>query len=41
MYDTGKPKPVLWNNLERWGGEGGETGIQEGEDTCMPMDDSC
>ena len=23
MYDAGNPKPVLWDNLEGWGGEGG------------------
>ena len=41
MYNAGHTKPGFFDNLEGWGGEGGETGIQEGEDTCMPMDDSC
>ena len=41
MYDTGNPKPVLCDNLERWDGEGGGRGVQEGGDTCMPMAISC
>ena len=23
MYEAGHSKPVLWDNPERWGGEGG------------------
>ena len=23
MPEAGHPKPVLWDNVERWGGEGG------------------
>ena len=30
MHDAGNPKPVLWDNLEGWGGEGGAKGIQDG-----------
>ena len=40
MYDTGHPKPVLWDNLEGWGREEG-AGVQDGGDACMPMADSC
>ena len=28
-------------NLEGWDGEGGGTGVQKGEDMCIPMADSC
>ena len=28
-------------NLEGWDGEGGGTGVQNGEDMCIPMADSC
>ena len=30
MYDTGNPKPklVLCDNLEEWGGKGGGKGVQ-------------
>ena len=40
IYDTGHPKPVLCNNLEGWGGEGGGREVQDGGDTCVPMTDS-
>ena len=40
MHEAGHPKPVLWENPERWGGEGGERGIQDRGDTCAPMADS-
>ena len=30
MHDAGNPKPVLWDNLEGWGGEGGERGFRMG-----------
>ena len=26
MHEAGYPKPVLWDNLERWGEEGGGRG---------------
>ena len=29
MYEAGHPKPVLWANLEGWGGEGGGRGVQD------------
>ena len=36
MYDAGNPKPVLCNNLEGWGGEGGGRGLQEwGTHVCL------
>ena len=41
MCDGGNPKLVICDSLERWGGEGGEKGVQEGGDTCMPMADYC
>ena len=37
MHEAGQPKPVLWDNPEGWGGEGGGRGLQEGEDKCIPM----
>ena len=40
MYDTGHPKPVVWDKLEGWGGEGGARGVQDGRNTCMPVADS-
>ena len=30
MHETGHLKPVLWDNPEGWGGEGGGRGIQDG-----------
>ena len=41
MDDAGNPKPVLYDNLEGWGGEGGRKEIQEWGDTCMSVADSC
>ena len=41
MYDAGNPKPVLYDNREGWGGEGGRKEIQEWGDTCMSVADSC
>ena len=41
MHDAGNPKPVLWDNLEGRGGEGGERGVQDWGDTYRPMADSC
>ena len=31
MHETGHSKPVLWDNPEGWGGEGGGRGVQDGE----------
>ena len=30
MSEAGHPKPVLWDNLEGWSGEGGGRGVQDG-----------
>ena len=30
MCDAGNPRPVLCDNLEGWGGEGGGGGLQDG-----------
>ena len=34
-------KPVLWDNPEGWGGEGGGRGVQDGETHVAPMADLC
>ena len=31
MHEAGHSKPVLWDNPEGWGGEGGGRGSQDGE----------
>ena len=31
MHEAGHPKPVLWGNPEGSGGEGGGSGVQDGE----------
>ena len=41
MHDAGHSKPVLWDKPEGWGGEGGWRVVQDGEDTCTLMADSC
>ena len=33
--------PALCDNLKGWDGVGGGKEIQEGEDVCIPMADSC
>jgi len=38
MHEAGHSKPVLWDNPDGWGGEGG--GFRMG-DTCTPMADPC
>ena len=30
MHEAGRSKPVLWDNPEGWGGEGGGRGLQDG-----------
>ena len=40
MREAGHTKPVLWDDPEGWGREGGGRGVQDG-DTCTPMADSC
>ena len=32
---------MFGDNLEEWDGEGDGMGIQEGEDICIPVADSC
>ena len=39
--EAGHSKPVLWDNPEEYGWEGGVRGIQGGGDTCTPVADSC
>ena len=29
MHEAGHPKPVLWNNLEGWGLQGGQREVQD------------
>ena len=31
MHEAGHSKPVLWDNPEGWGGEGGEGGFRMGD----------
>ena len=31
MHETGHSKPVHWDNLEGWDGEGGRRGVQVGK----------
>ena len=40
MHEAGHSKLVLWDNPERWDGEGGGIEVQDG-DTCAPMAASC
>ena len=40
MHETGDSGPVYWDDPERWDGEGGGRGIQDGN-TCKPMADPC
>ena len=41
MYNTGNPKPVLYDNLEGRDEEGGGREVQERGDICIPTIDSC
>ena len=41
LYDARTSNPVLCDNLEGYGGVGGEREMQEGEDICTPMANSC
>ena len=34
MHKAGHPKPVLWDNPEGWGEEGGGRGFQDGGTLC-------
>ena len=40
MREAGQSKPVLWDNPEGWGGEGGGRGFRMGG-THAPLGDSC
>lgn len=41
MYDTENPKPVIYDHLEGWDGEGCGSDVQEGGDIGVPVADSC
>jgi len=41
IHEAEHPKPVLWDNPDRWGREGGGSGVQDGGDACIPVADSC
>ena len=41
MFDAENMKPVLCDNLDGWGGEGGGMGVQKAGDTWIPIADSC
>ena len=42
MHEAGHPKSVLWDNPEGQGREGGGREVQDGgDDTCIPVADSC
>ena len=30
VHEAGHPKPVLWDNPDQWGEEGGGRGVQDG-----------
>ena len=34
MHEAVFSKPVLWDNPDRWGGEGGGKGVQDGGHMC-------
>ena len=34
VHEAGNPKWVLWDNPDRWGGEGGGKGVQDGGHMC-------
>ena len=41
MHEAGDSKPVLWDNTEGWGGEGGGRGVWDGGGVCAPVADPC
>ena len=42
MHVAGHSKLVLWDHPERWSGEGGGRGLQDGRGgACAPVADSC
>ena len=40
MHETGRSGLVHWDDPEGWDGEGGGSGVQDGN-RCTPMADSC
>ena len=40
MHEAGHSGPVLWDNPEGWGGQGGGSGVQDAGDTYAPVADS-
>ena len=36
-HEAGQPKPLLWDNPEGEGREGGGRVVQDGGDTCIPV----
>ena len=41
LYDPGSSNSLFCDNLEGWIGMGSGSMVQEGEDICVPMADSC
>ena len=41
MHEAGHSKPLLWDNTEGWGGEGGGRGVWDGGGVCAPVADPC
>ena len=41
MQDTGCLGLVHWDDPEGWYGEGGGSGVQDGEHVCTPVVDAC
>ena len=41
MHEAGHSKPVLWDNPEGWGREGGGEGVSGWGDACASVADSC
>ena len=41
MHDTGCLGLVHWDNPEQWYREGGGKRVQDGEQKCIPVVDSC
>ena len=40
VYEARHPKPLLWDSLEDWGGEGGGKGVEDVDDMCVPLANS-
>ena len=41
MHEVGDSKPVLWDNTEGWGREGGGRRAWDGGGVCAPVADPC